>query len=52
MSVVYTSGNGTRTVSPARIWSTRRSAFDMKLVGRRKVQASPDSRTESSASIR
>ena len=43
-----TPANASRTTSPARSWSSQRSAFDMKLCGRRNVHASPDSRTAAS----
>jgi hypothetical protein len=47
-----TSVNGTRTSSPLRIRSASDSALTMKLTGRRKVRASPDTRPSFSAARR
>src|SRR4029453_17482684 len=45
MVAIGTSGNWSRTTSPLASWLFQRRALDMKVVGRRKDQPSPESRT-------
>ncbi len=46
-----TSPKASLTTSPARSWGSQRKALDMKALGRRNVQGSPDSRTAVSERI-
>jgi hypothetical protein len=45
MDATATSGNGSRTTSPACSCGSQRSAFEVKPLGRRIVHSRPDSRT-------